>query len=635
MKLNNYKLFVLLLLCGVCNGVFGQIDGCTLFLDRSISSNIIYNTNCVDNYSPLDATLVSNSGNYQLIIGTTESTSTNVLIDYPELYLSGSTLDDGSGNQVEAFGIQLIVNDSDSLIISGDLKLNNYSSIKIEKNGVLIIGGSLLTNNEEESLGVVIEIDQEGEVHVGGDALLNFATGELNNNLFVTGSVTVKKLASLGLLEKFFLRILAGVAEYLGNTDLANQIRDGLNGADIGFENSDISGPKDPGNPFDNNSVNIVLPITASALEYFSSTDENGNDYSNPEYRDFISAPKQIFTAAEIEKVLSNGSIMSLLNNNISILVKTDSIKDGLTISTTAVNSIASLKNVLQSITWTIPNNIRTALMRRNRSKVDGVPTFGKPTNNPYIQEHQDLLKHYFVDKQIRIYIQSETSDITVDPDLGQGSSSRIAATTNDNEVVTIKFNMDNATDLPVNLTYFNAFKENNTVILEWETASEQNSSHFDIQRSVDRKKWITLGTEQAAGNSNVALFYNFIDEQALVSAYYRLYQVDFDGKNEYFGPLFVGGNGQENALDAVIIPNNISLGEAVKVNINGISEGTDILILIYNSNGHQIYQEKVEEVTSSSILRALSLPSYVTSGMYYVVIQSGRNAVKERLLVR
>ncbi|MFM8241952.1 MAG: T9SS type A sorting domain-containing protein, partial [Crocinitomicaceae bacterium] len=92
---------------------------------------------------------------------------------------------------------------------------------------------------------------------------------------------------------------------------------------------------------------------------------------------------------------------------------------------------------------------------------------------------------------------------------------------------------------LPVELTSFAASCEEDVVTLSWSTASEQNSSHFDVEKSIDGEIWRVIGTVLAAGNSTQDINYSFIDdEKSNTQNYYRLNQVDIDGKNEYFGPI-------------------------------------------------------------------------------------------------
>lgn len=73
------------------------------------------------------------------------------------------------------------------------------------------------------------------------------------------------------------------------------------------------------------------------------------------------------------------------------------------------------------------------------------------------------------------------------------------------------------------------------TVSLDWSTATETNNSHFDIQRSKDGQTWEKIGTVKGVGNSTTQQDYAFLDKNPHEGEnMYRLKQVDFSGKHEY-----------------------------------------------------------------------------------------------------
>ena len=84
---------------------------------------------------------------------------------------------------------------------------------------------------------------------------------------------------------------------------------------------------------------------------------------------------------------------------------------------------------------------------------------------------------------------------------------------------------------LPVELLELVAHPRTSTVDLTWSTASENNSSHFIVERSGDGERFEQIGTVTAAGNTQQLTRYAFTDEFPLMGVnYYRLTQVDFDG---------------------------------------------------------------------------------------------------------
>lgn len=90
-------------------------------------------------------------------------------------------------------------------------------------------------------------------------------------------------------------------------------------------------------------------------------------------------------------------------------------------------------------------------------------------------------------------------------------------------------------TPLPVKLVSFSASVSQGQVNLDWETASELNNDYFQVQRSANGKEWEDLTKVNGSGNSNENIAYSAVDELPHNgTSYYRLKQVDFDGKYEY-----------------------------------------------------------------------------------------------------
>jgi hypothetical protein len=91
------------------------------------------------------------------------------------------------------------------------------------------------------------------------------------------------------------------------------------------------------------------------------------------------------------------------------------------------------------------------------------------------------------------------------------------------------------SSSLPVTLTKFNVESRGMYNYLTWQTASEQDSKSFEIQRSIDGKTFISVANIDAAGNSSTIRNYSFNDYYTEPEyTYYRLKQIDIDGTYEY-----------------------------------------------------------------------------------------------------
>ena len=135
-----------------------------------------------------------------------------------------------------------------------------------------------------------------------------------------------------------------------------------------------------------------------------------------------------------------------------------------------------------------------------------------------------------------------------------------------------------NANPLPVSLSHFIGFAYNEyDNKLEWTTNSEKNADYMEIQQSDDGKYFNTIGISKLAGNSQTALLYEFIDRSVAKQInYYRLKQIDFDGKTATSKTITVD-NRFEGDKTVSYITNLI--GQKVDKNYKGV-------VVIYFNDG-------------------------------------------------
>lgn len=86
---------------------------------------------------------------------------------------------------------------------------------------------------------------------------------------------------------------------------------------------------------------------------------------------------------------------------------------------------------------------------------------------------------------------------------------------------------------LPVTLNSYDVNCTDKGVLINWSTASEQNTDRFEIQKSSNGSNWVVIGYVNAAGNSTTQKNYQYLDLNGGV-AFYRIRQVDKDGRFVY-----------------------------------------------------------------------------------------------------
>ena len=115
-----------------------------------------------------------------------------------------------------------------------------------------------------------------------------------------------------------------------------------------------------------------------------------------------------------------------------------------------------------------------------------------------------------------------------------------------------------NQRPLAVSLTHFGVKGLENSAVLSWSTASESQNSHFVIEQSEDGKNFSAIGTVKGNGTTSTRQLYTFTDYlPSKTQNYYRLRQVDFDGKKTFSS--IINFNFQAKKLKSKVFPTVVS----------------------------------------------------------------------------
>lgn len=115
---------------------------------------------------------------------------------------------------------------------------------------------------------------------------------------------------------------------------------------------------------------------------------------------------------------------------------------------------------------------------------------------------------------------------------------------------------------LPVVWLSINANWQNENVILKWQTAIEQNNQKFEVERSSDNKYFSKIGEITGKGTTSNVSNYMYTDQHInelftpKKVLYYRLKQIDFDGKYNFSKTVNVNITEKQNSQVFIIYPN-------------------------------------------------------------------------------
>lgn len=180
---------------------------------------------------------------------------------------------------------------------------------------------------------------------------------------------------------------------------------------------------------------------------------------------------------------------------------------------------------------------------------------------------------------------------------------------------------------LPVELLTFNAEPENSSVRLSWITATEINNDYFDIERSSNGIEFTAIHKMKGGGNSTQMLDYNLTDYEPLQGvSYYRLKQVDFDGKFTYSDILPVKFSVSKQLC--TIQPNPST--DKVEVVLYTAQEKV-ITVRLISSMGSQVF-EKGWPVHEGINRLPIDVAQFA-KGVYFVTLENGPEVSKLRLV--
>jgi hypothetical protein len=214
----------------------------------------------------------------------------------------------------------------------------------------------------------------------------------------------------------------------------------------------------------------------------------------------------------------------------------------------------------------------------------------------------------------------SNSPKVTVGPYTTPGIYTYIASYSNACGVFYDTVYVTAGPSVPVKLVYFNANAKNEDAHLTWQTASEINNSHFEVQRSTDGKRFKTIGTVKGNGTTSKVHNYQFMDEGAAQlgnTIYYRLHQVDYNGDDEFSPTATV--RFESNQLQTVSIsPNPFN----TELNLSIIaSKESNVTITITDLQGRLLSTESFTATNGANTL-SLNHMTKLEKGFYFVRVK-------------
>jgi len=173
----------------------------------------------------------------------------------------------------------------------------------------------------------------------------------------------------------------------------------------------------------------------------------------------------------------------------------------------------------------------------------------------------------------------------------------------------------------------------NTNVRVSWETYTEKNNNFFSIERSTDGVNFIEIGQVLGQGNSDIKIEYNYLDQSLETGVYYyRVKQVDFDGKYDYSNIVVqnvkLDKSNVDYGFDFIINPNPVKSGSIVSFVFERVNENPNLTIV--DAVGNQVIINNIKHIDNK-----INYQADINPGIYLVRIQYLNKIVTKRLVVQ
>ena len=179
---------------------------------------------------------------------------------------------------------------------------------------------------------------------------------------------------------------------------------------------------------------------------------------------------------------------------------------------------------------------------------------------------------------------------------------------------------------LPVTLKSFMArLLANNQVKLNWGTSMEINCSKYIIERSADGRIFTNAGSIAGSGNTNTDRNYTFNDDVTAITSgivYYRLKQIDIDGRSSY--SKIVSVRLKKSTNDFTVSPNPFS--SYVNINIEWAKNETTF-VKVFNMSGKELLSKNIQLYKGTNYVPLTELSS-LPAGNYFIQFNTGEGRI-------
>lgn len=183
---------------------------------------------------------------------------------------------------------------------------------------------------------------------------------------------------------------------------------------------------------------------------------------------------------------------------------------------------------------------------------------------------------------------------------------------------------------LPVKIGSIKAYEKGTGVQIDWTAFTEINAEKYVIERSANGQQFTAVG-EVAARNLSIAADYGFFDPNPLPGiSFYRLRNLDQDGKSGYSNIVRV--NLSKDGKSVIVYPNPVRAGGYLSYGSSQLAKGI-YTARIFNAAGQQVYNQQFSHA-GGAINQTIQLPAGMKAGLYAMQLSNEEITVSSRTFI-
>jgi hypothetical protein len=189
---------------------------------------------------------------------------------------------------------------------------------------------------------------------------------------------------------------------------------------------------------------------------------------------------------------------------------------------------------------------------------------------------------------------------------------------------------------LPITLVSFTAKATNEGINIAWQTSYELNNALFIVEKSINGYDFSPIYETQGENLVGGISKYSFMDAEYLSYSvlYYRLVQIDTDGKTTYSKIVKIGLSEPFTGSSSIhIYPNEVKSGNILQINIPNYQTPRGVMVRLYDTNGRILQQaenilDKDEDTIHFTIEASLSV------GIYFINVTTDTTTSTQKIYI-